>query len=78
MVVPLSWDDYPCKMAGICMVLIKMFDEMVGELTKVRYVSQLKRNLTSIGALKVLSLEVSVRDGALKMIRGSMVVLKGV
>ena len=36
----------------------------------------LKRNLISICALKVLGLEVSVRDGVLKMIRGSMVFLR--
>ena len=43
-----------------------------------RYVPQLKMNLISVGALKALSLEVSIRDDFLKMTRGSMVVLKGV
>ena len=43
-----------------------------------RYVPQLKRNLISIGALEVLGLVISVRDGVLKMIKGSMVVIKGV
>ena len=55
-----------------------MFDWMVRELKEVRYVPQLKRNLISVGALEVLSLEVSIRDDFLKMTRGSMVVLKGV
>jgi len=59
-------------------VLIKMFDGMVRELKKVRYVPQLKRKLISVGTLKVLGLEVSVRDGILKMIRGLMMILKGV
>jgi len=44
----------------------------------VRYVSQLKRNLISVGTLKALGHGVSVRDGILKMTRGSMVVLRGV
>ena len=44
----------------------------------VRYVPQLTRNLISIGVLKVLGLKVSVRDGVVNMIKGSMVVLKGV
>ena len=37
----------------------------------VRYVSQLEMNLISVGALEALSLEVSIRDGVLKMIKGS-------
>jgi len=71
-------DDRSCNMEGISMVLIKMFDGMVRELKKVRYVSQLKRNLISIGALKALSFEVSIRDSDLKLTRGSMVISKGV
>ena len=55
-----------------------MKDEIVRELKEVRYVPQLKRNLISVGALEALSLVISVRDGVLKMIKGSMVVMKGV
>jgi len=44
----------------------------------VRYVPQLKRNFISVGALKALVLKVSIRDGVLKMIKDSMVILKGV
>ena len=54
-------DNRPCNMEGICTVHIKMFDEMVRELKKVRYVPQLKRNLISVGALKVLGLVISVQ-----------------
>ena len=43
-----------------------------------RYVPQLKRNLISVGTLKMLGLVVSIRDGVLKMIKGLMVVMKGV
>jgi len=71
-------DDRSCNMERICTVLIKMFDGMVRELKKVRYVPQLKRNLISVGTLKVLGFEVSVRDGILKMIRGLMMILKSV
>ena len=45
---------------------------------KVKYVPQLKRNLISVSALKTLGVEVSIRDGFLKMTKDSMVVLKGV
>jgi len=54
-----------------------MFEGVVRELKDVRYVSQLKKNLISVGALKVLGLEVSIRYRVFKMIKGSMVVLKG-
>jgi len=71
-------DDCSCNMEGIGTFQIKMFDGMVRKLKEVRYVLQLKRNLISVGALKTLSLEVSIRDGVLKMTKGSMVVMKGV
>ena len=54
-----------------------MFDGMVRELKKVRYVPQLKRNLF-VGTLEALNLEVSIRDGVLKMTRGLMIILKGI
>jgi len=71
-------DDHLCNEEGIGTVCIKMFDGIVRELKEVRYVPQLKRNLISVGALKTLGLVVSIRDGVLKMIKGSMVVMKGV
>ena len=43
-----------------------------------RYVPQLKKNLISVGALEALGLVISIRDGLLKMTKGSMVVMKGV
>ena len=46
-------DDCACNMKGIGIVQIKMFDGMMGELKEVRYVPQLKRNLISVGALKI-------------------------
>jgi len=51
-----------------------MFDGMVREVKEV----QLKKNLISVGALKTLDLVVSIRNGVLKMTKGSMVVMKGV
>ena len=71
-------DDRPCNMEGINIILIKMFYEMVRELKKVRYAPQLKKNLISVGALKALGLVISGRDSVLKMLRSSMVVIKGV
>ena len=58
--VSLSWviiiHYHPCNMEGIGTVRIKMFDGIVRELKKVRYVPQLKKNLISVGALETLGL----------------------
>ena len=71
-------DDHPCTIEGMGTVRIKMEDGIVRELKEVRYVSQLKRNLISVGALEALGLMISIRDGFLKMTKDSMVVMKGV
>ena len=75
-------DDHPCNVEGIGTVRIKMFDGIVRELKKVRYVPQLKRNLISVGVLEtlglVLSIRDTIRDGVFKMTKGSIVVMKGV
>ena len=68
-------DDRSCNIEEIGMVLIRLFDEIVRELKEVRHVPQLKRNLVLIGALETLGLELSIRDGVLKMTKGSMVVM---
>ena len=43
-----------------------------------RYVPQVEKNLISVGTLEALGHGVSIRDGVLKMTRGSMMVLKSV
>ena len=53
-------DDHPCNVKGIDKVRIKIFDGKIRELQNVRYVPQLKRNLISVGALKILDLVVSI------------------
>ena len=49
-------DDLPCNVKGMGTVRIKMFDGIVRELKKVRYVSQLKRNLIFVSTLEALVL----------------------
>ena len=71
-------DDHPCNVKGMGTVRISVFDGIVRELKEVRYVPQLKRNLISVGALEALRLVISIRDGVLKIIKGSMVVMKAV
>ncbi|KAM2047258.1 hypothetical protein ACFX1T_005942 [Malus domestica] len=45
-------DDNPCTTKGIGTVRLKLHDGMVKELTGVRYVPNLKKNLISLGTLK--------------------------
>ena len=59
-------------------VHIKLFDEMIRELKDVRYVSQLHKNLISVGALKVQGLRGTLEERVLKISSGSLVVLKGI
>ena len=52
---------------------------MVRELKDVRYVSQLKKNLISIGALEAQGLRGTLREGVLKMSNvSSLLVLKDI
>ena len=51
---------------------------MIRELKEVRYIPQLKRNLISVGTLETLGFGVSIKNGILKMTKGSVVILKGV
>ena len=75
-------NDHPCNIECnievIGTVRVKMVDGIIRELKEVRYVPQLKRNLISVGTLEALGLVISIRDGVLKMIKGSMVVMKGI
>jgi len=71
-------DGSTCNMDGVGTVLIKMFDGMVRELKDVRYIPQMKKNIISIGALQAQGLKFSGRDGVLKVLKGSMIVLKGI
>jgi len=74
-------DDHTCNMGGVSMILINMFNEMVREQKDVRYIPQIKKNLISVGALEAQGLEFTGRDGVLKVLKvlkGSMVMLKGV
>ena len=67
-------DDRPCNMKEMSTVFIMMFDGMVRKLKEVRYISQLKKKSYLCWCHGSMGLEVSIRDGVLKMIRDSMVV----
>ncbi|GKV46553.1 hypothetical protein SLEP1_g53526 [Rubroshorea leprosula] len=73
----LMGDDHPCKVKGIGMVLLKMHDGVVRELTEVRQVSNMWKSLISLSALDTNGYTFSGGGGAMKVVKGSLVVMKG-
>ena len=67
-------NDVACIEIGtICM---KMFDRHVRTLKDVKHVSDLRKNILSLEALKAQGCKFSDTGGALKVIKGFMTVLK--
>ncbi|GKV37331.1 hypothetical protein SLEP1_g45370 [Rubroshorea leprosula] len=73
----LMGDDHPCKVKGIGTFLLKMHDGVVGELTKVRHVPDMRKNLISLSALDTNGYTFSSGGGAMKVVKGFLVVMKG-
>jgi len=71
-------DGYTCQIEGMCIIRIKLFDEMIRELKDVRYVTQLNKNLISVGALKAQVHRGTLGEGVLKMSSGLLAALKGI
>jgi len=71
-------DGHTCHMKGIGTVRIKLSDGMVRELKDVRYVSQLRKNLISVGALEAQGLRGTLGEDILKICSNSLVVLKDI
>ena len=65
------------KVVGLETIRFKMFDGMIRELREVRHVPNLKRNLISLSTLDQLRCFIKMESGVMKVIRGSIVVMKG-
>jgi hypothetical protein len=66
----------PCKIVGVGIIRIRMFDGIVRELMDVRFVPELKINLISLGVLDSGGYKYTGQGGALKVSKGSLVVMK--
>jgi len=64
-------NDAAYQMVRIGTVRIKMFDVMVRDLTDVRYVPQMKKNILSVRAVESKGLKVIMENGILKITKGS-------
>ncbi|CAL8995464.1 unnamed protein product, partial [Prunus brigantina] len=75
--VVLMGNNNACKTQGIGKICLKMHDGTVRELSDVRYVPDMKKNLISLGALESKGLKITMEGGVLKAVHGALVVMKG-
>jgi len=67
-----------CKVVGKGTIKIKTHDGIVRTLIGVRYVSELKQNLISLGTLESHGCRYSVEGGVYKVSKGAFVLLKAI
>jgi len=70
-------NNIECKVAGIGTVQIKTHDRVVRTLPKVCYIPDMTCNLISLGAFEANDCRYSVDIGVLKVMRGAIVLIKG-
>ncbi|CAL8998591.1 unnamed protein product [Prunus brigantina] len=63
-----------CKTQGIGKICLKMHDGTVRELSDVRYVPDMKKNLVSLGVLESKGLKITMEGGVLKAVYGALMV----
>nr|GEX38688.1 retrovirus-related Pol polyprotein from transposon TNT 1-94 [Tanacetum cinerariifolium] len=70
-------DGRECRVRGTGKVQVQMRDGSSFVLDNVRYVSELRRKLISLGTLEKEGFTVKMQSGKIKVIKGQMVVLSG-
>ncbi|KAG8491577.1 hypothetical protein CXB51_014857 [Gossypium anomalum] len=75
--VVLMGNNVSCKIAGVGIIKVKMFDGVVRTLSDVRHVPELKRNLISLSTLDSKGYIYTAESTVLKISKGSLVVMKG-
>ncbi|CAM8886687.1 unnamed protein product [Rhodiola kirilowii] len=71
-------NDKACKMVGFGKIIIKVDNEPDIHLSGVRYVSELKRNLISLGMLEAHGCKFKAENVELKVLEGDCVKINGV
>lgn len=69
-------NDKACKVKGIGSIRLRMHDGSSNILQQVRYVPELKRNLISLGTLESIGYSFKSENGIMKVLKGSLVVMK--
>ncbi|KAG8479376.1 hypothetical protein CXB51_029148 [Gossypium anomalum] len=75
--VVLMRNNASCKIAGVGMIKVKMFDRVIRTLSDVRHVPELKRNLISLSTLGSKGYRYIAKSGVLKISKGSLIMMKG-
>ena len=71
-------NDQSCAIEGSGTVAFKMHDGITRSLTGVRYVPDLSRNLISLSVLDDMQIESKIKEGQMKICKGSMTIMKGI
>ena len=74
----LMGNDHTCKVIGIGSIKFQLWDGSIRIIEGVRLVPKLRRNLLSLGMLDSSGCSYRSENGNLRVIKGSMVVLKGI
>ncbi|KAK9179751.1 hypothetical protein WN943_028956 [Citrus x changshan-huyou] len=74
----LMGNNVSCKVIGIGSVRLKMSDGIIRELDNVRHIPELKRNLISLSMLDKAGCCIRLESSSLKVIKGSLIMMKGV
>ncbi|KAK3040256.1 hypothetical protein RJ639_028171 [Escallonia herrerae] len=70
-------NDVACKVVGIGSIQIRMHNGIVRTLTNVRHVLEVRKNLISLGTLDSNSCSYQVAGGVMRIMKGALVVMKG-
>ena len=73
----LMGNDQTCSVTGIGLVKIQLWDGTIRVIENVRLVPKLRRNLLSLGMLDANGYSYKAKNGILKVMKGTLVVLKG-
>src|SRR3954464_2497412 len=73
----LMGNNAECRVVGIGSIRMRMFDGEVRTVANVRHVTEVSRNLLSLGALEARGCRFASANGTLKVRKGSRMVLKG-
>ena len=76
--IVLMGNDHACKTIGIGTIRVKTHDGTIITLKDVRHIPDLRKNLISLGLLEKNGCKIIMEDGVLKVVRGSLVVMKGI
>ncbi|CAA2974391.1 Retrovirus-related Pol poly from transposon TNT 1-94 [Olea europaea subsp. europaea] len=74
----LMGNNHSCKTVGLGSIRIKMHDGVIRTLIDVRHVPDLRKNLISVGALDSGGCKIVTWNGVKKVVRGSLIVMKGI